>query len=284
MTMDPVTVLATLPIERPTEWKPEEVILYHLGLGAGAHPLDAEHLRYVFEADLKVLPTFGVITAQPVARELLTAPGIVFDPALMLHGEQELVVHRQLPAHGAGTMSTGRIVGLYDKGKAAVLVTEVVLADGDGPLCTNRFSSFLRGAGGFGGDPGPATSKRTPTRAPDAVYELRTMPQQAALYRLTGDHNPLHIDPEFAERAGFQRPITHGLCTWGMACKLAVDEILGGDTTAVGSWGGRFSGVVYPGETLIVSTWQDADRIAVEVSSKERAEPVLSNGSLTIRH
>lgn len=284
MTMDPDTVLATQPIKRPTEWKPEEVILYHLGLGAGAHPVDTEHLRYVFEADLKVLPTFGVITAQPVAREMLTAPGIVFDPMLMLHGEQELVVHRRLPALGAGTTSTGRIVGLYDKGKAAVLVTEVVLADGDGPLCTNRFSSFLRGAGGFGGDPGPATSKRTPTRAPDAVYELRTLPQQAALYRLSGDHNPLHIDPEFAERAGFQRPITHGLCTWGMACKLVVDEILGGDTTAVGSWSGRFSGVVYPGETLIVSTWQDADRIGVEVSSKERAEPVLSNGSLTIRH
>lgn len=280
--MDPEKVLGAPLVVGRSSWTADEVILYHLGLGAGDRPTDHEQLRYVYEDDLKVLPSFGVITAQPVAAQVLSSPYLVFDPARMLHGEQELVVHRPLPECADAT-STGRVVGLYDKGKAALAVIEVELADVGGPLCTNRFVSFLRGAGGFGGDPGPAATKTVPDREPDTIFEVPTLPQLPAIYRMSGDRNPLHIDPAFAARAGFERPISHGLCTWGMTCKAVVDELLGGDTTAVASWSGRFVGVAFPGETLVVSTWGEGDRIAVEVLSKERATPVLANGLLAVR-
>jgi acyl dehydratase len=282
MAIDPQQVLAADPVVVPTAWTEDQVILYHLGLGAGDAPTDDEKLRYVYEADLKVLPSFSVITAQPAAGPLLALPGMAFDPAMMLHGGQELEVHRPLPASTATATSTGRISGLYDKGKAAVAVMEVVLADEDGPLCTNRFISFLRGAGGFGGDPGPSSSSSTPKREPDVVIERRTLPQQAALYRMSGDRNPLHIEPAFATRAGFDQPITHGLATYGITCMSVVDEMLGGDTTRVAGWSARFSGVSFPGETLRIAIWDDGARLAVEVTSMDREQSVLTNGVLDV--
>src|SRR5581483_35648 len=151
-------------------------------------------------------------------------------------------------------------------------------------LCVNRFSLFLRGEGGFGGDPGPsAGGEAAPDRAPDHVVESPTLEQQALLYRLSGDPNPIHADPEMAKMAGFDRPILHGLCSYGIACKAAVDTALDGDVSAVAGWRARFAGIVRPGETIVTELWDEGDRVLVAARTKERQSPVLSNAVLTKR-
>ena len=201
----------------------------------------------------------------------------------MLHGEQTIILHRSLPI-AANVIHVGRVAELFDKGKAAVAVIEVrtSLIDGD-LLCTNRYSMFLRGAGGFGGDPGPGRQDSTPDRDPDLVLTIPTLPQQALLYRMSGDRNPLHSDPALAARAGFERPILHGQCWYGMTCKAVIDACLDGDVSAVGSWSARFAGSVYPGETLIVSCWKDQDRWLVESKVGQRNAAALVGGVLTLR-
>src|SRR5207237_10378966 len=143
---------------------------------------------------------------------------------------------------------------VYAKGKGALVIVETTSATAAGEvLCVNRFSSFLRGEGGFGGDSGPVLADPRPVREPDLTIERPTLPQQALLYRLSGDRNPLHADPEFAKMAGFDQPILHGLCSYGIACKAVVDTALGGDVTKVARYQVRFAGVVFPGETLVTS-------------------------------
>jgi acyl dehydratase len=159
---------------------------------------------------------------------------------------------------------------------------ETDTADGT-PLFVNRFSLFLRGEGGFGGDPGPRGGEPAPPGAPDLVVESPTLPQQALLYRLLGDKNPLHADPGFAALGGFERPILHGLCSYGIACKAVVDGLLGGDTAAVAGYRVRFAGVVVPGDTVVTSLWRRDDRIYLEASNKERGTPVLTRGMVTLR-
>jgi acyl dehydratase len=152
------------------------------------------------------------------------------------------------------------------------------------PLFTNRASIFIRGEGGFGGDSGPATADPTPDRAPDHVVERPTLPQQALLYRMaSGDKNPLHADPGFAAFAGFDRPILHGLCTYGIVCKTAVDHAIEGGPGVVESFRARFSGVVFPGETLVTSIWEQGDHLVVSADVKERAANVLTNGRIDNR-
>jgi acyl dehydratase len=151
------------------------------------------------------------------------------------------------------------------------------------PLFTNRFSLFLRGEGGFGGEPGPKAGNKKPDREPDGVIEKTLMPQQALIYRLSGDKNPLHADPEFAKLAGFEPPIIHGLCSYGVVCKAIVDEVLDGDTTKVARWKARFAGVGYPGETYVISYWKEGDKILVEAKSKERDAIIISNAAVTVR-
>jgi acyl dehydratase len=164
------------------------------------------------------------------------------------------------------------------------VVLEVETSDEAGaPLFTNRFSLFLRGEGGFGGEPGPKAGNAPPERDPDGVIEVKTLPQQALIYRLSGDKNPLHADPEFAKMGGFDRPIIHGLCSYGVVCKAIVDNVLGGDTGSVARWQARFAGVGYPGETYQVSHWRDGDVIFVAASSKERGAPIISNAAITVR-
>lgn len=267
-----------------SSWTSDDVILYHLGLGAGVPPTSPQELAYVYESGLKVLPTYGVIPALDAIEALLALDGLDIDLAQMLHGEQDLVVHETLPAK-ADVITRARVAEIFDKGTAALIVLEMVtstVAD-DRPLCTNRVSAFVRGEGGFGGEPGPAAGNAVPDRGPDHVVVRTTLPQQALLYRLTGDKNPLHADPAFAARGGFDRPILHGLCSYGIVAKAAVDTVLGGDVTAVARFQARFAGVVFPGETMEVSLWEQDDRILVTARTVDRNSPVLSNAAMTLR-
>jgi acyl dehydratase len=263
-------------------WGPDQVILYHLGVGAGVPATAPGELEYTYEKNLKVLPSFGVIPVFASLGNLARVPGLQFNFALLLHGEQEIRLHRPIPA-AATVRSRGRVAEIWDKGKAALVVLEVESADEEGPLFTNRFSLFLRGEGGFGGESGPKAGNLPPERAPDQVVESPTLPQQALLYRLSGDKNPLHADPEFAKIGGFDRPILHGLCSFGIVCKAVVDRALGGDVTKLAGYQARFAGVVFPGETLVTSLWREGDRIIVAAKTKERDTPVIANAAVTLR-
>jgi len=264
-------------------WDADDVILYHLGIGAGINKAtDPAELEYTYERNLKVLPSFGVIPVFDALLNMNAIDGIDVNFALVLHGEQDLVLHRPIPVDGS-IESEVSVAGLYDKGKAGVVVLEVESSDDEGPLFTNRFSIFARGEGGFGGESGPKAGNEAPERAPDAVVESPTMTHQALLYRLSGDKNPLHADPEFAAIAGFDIPILHGLCTYGAACKAVVDEMLDGDVTRVARYQVRFSGVVFPGETIVTSMWDEADRIVLTAATKERGDTVLSNAAVWLR-
>jgi acyl dehydratase len=261
-------------------WSEEDIILYHLGVGAGVPPTDPGELRYAFEGDLRVLPTYATIPQFPVMMSVGYAPGFDINPAMILHGEHEIVIHEPIPTSGT-VIQAGSVTEILDKGKGALAIVEVVstLERTGKPLFTNRASVFIRGEGGFGGDSGPPNTDLTPSREPDHVVESVTLPQQALLYRMaSGDKNPLHADPGFAVFAGFDRPILHGLCTYGIVCKTVVDHALEGRPEAVASFRARFSGVVYPGETLVTSIWEEGGRILVSTSVKERRVTVLSNG------
>jgi acyl dehydratase len=283
--IDPAVALgAELPAEE-FSWTSSDVLLYHLALGAGGDPLDPRELRYVLEDDLQVLPTFAVV-AQTVHRfdpPAVEYPGISIDLAKVLHGTQRVDVHRPLPPDGKAR-ATARVTGVYDKGSAAVVETQTLVTDLDGqPLWTNTSSIFARGEGGFGGDRGPSGPPPPPDRAPDNVISTPTVAQQALWYRLLGDRNPLHSDPEFAARAGFPRPILHGLCTYGMVAKAVVDAELDGDTSRVAGYGVRFAGVVYPGETLRTSVWREGDRLVLVTTVAERDDaPALTGAELVI--
>jgi acyl dehydratase len=284
--IDPSVALGATVPPFTTSWDADDVILYHLGIGAGLNkPTDAAELAYTYEQRLAVLPSFGVV---PAFQGLVTAatgqiPGVAVNPVMILHGEQDLEIHRPIPTSGT-VEHRPRVASLYDKGKAALVTIEVESGPPGDPLFTNRFTIFARGEGGFGGDTNaPAAGHQPPERAPDAVAESPTMSHQALLYRLSGDKNPLHADPDFAKLGGFDTPILHGLCTYGIACKAVVDTLLDGDVTAVARYQVRFTGVVFPGETVVTSMWRDGDRIVLSATTKERGQPVLSNAAIFTR-
>jgi len=266
------------------EWDEDKVILYHLGVGAGVPPTDPGELQYTYESSpLKVLPSFGVIPVFSSLGGLIGLEGLSFNPMMLLHGEQDLVLHKPLPAR-AKVENTGRVAAVYDKGKGALLVIESETEYETGePLCTNRFSAFIRGEGGLGGESGPQPGNEPPGREPDVVAESPTLPQQALLYRLSGDKNPLHVDPNMAALGGFDRPILHGLCSFGIVCKAAVDNALDGDVTKVGRYQARFSGVVFPGETIVTSMWREGEQVTLSAATKERGSPVITNAAITIK-
>lgn len=284
MPVDPSRAVGALVGDVTTTWDEDEVMLYHLALGAGRDPVAPGELEYCYEARLKVLPSFGVLPAQATIAGLFNVPGLSFNPMLLLHGEQEIEVLAARVPTAATVRSVGRVAAVYDKGKAALAVIEVETAGASGePMLRNRFSLFLRGEGGFGGDPGPKGAEAPPAEAPDLVVESPTLPQQALLYRLLGDKNPLHADPAFAALGGFERPILHGLCSYGIACKAVVDGMLGGDTAAVAGYRARFAGVVTPGDTIVTSMWRRGDRIHLAAANKEKGTPVLANAVITLR-
>lgn len=283
MPIDPSRALgATLP-SVGAQWDKDRIILYHLGVGAGVPPTEANELAYTYEKGLKVLPSWGVVPAFASLGGLGKVDGMEFNPALLLHGEQDLEILKQPIPTEASVTTDAKVAEIYDKGKAALVILETTTKDDSGEaLFRNRFSLFIRGEGGFGGESGPAAGNQAPDREPDVTVESPTLPQQALLYRLSGDKNPLHADPEFAKQGGFDQPILHGLCSFGVVCKAAVDSVLEGDTSKVRRYQARFAGVVFPGETIVTSVWKDGDRLLVDAKTKERGTPVISNAALTI--
>ena len=283
MPIDPKQAVGAVIPGGEKQWGRDQIILYHLGLGAGVPATDANELAYTYEKNLKVLPSFAVIPGSGFGPSLLKVPGMQFNPALLLHGEHDLRLNGPVPPE-AKVSNTMKIVDIFDKGKAALVVVETESRDERGAvLFSNRGSLFIRGEGGFGGDSGPKPGNLPPERAPDRMVESPTLPQQALIYRLSGDKNPLHADPEFAKAGGFDLPILHGLCTYGIVCKAVVDHALGGDTTRVARFQVRFAGVVYPGETIVTSMWEEGETIVLQATVKERGTPVLTNAAITLR-
>lgn len=278
-----VALGAELP-ETSFEWTSSDVALYHLAVGAAADPMETAGLAYVDDVAPKVLPSFATVAASFHVTEppKVSFPGVDIDLAKVVHGSQQVTAHRPLPASGKATTRT-TIVEIQDKGSAAVIIQESVTVDDTGsPLWTARSSIFAKGEGGFGGERGSSSKVSYPDHAPDHRLVVATLPQQALLYRLCGDRNPLHSSPEFAAAAGFPRPILHGLCTYGIACRAVTDAVLDGDVAAVEDYSATFAGVVFPGETLEVSVWDESDRLLITAAVAERDHaPALGNVILT---
>ncbi|MFF0541857.1 MaoC/PaaZ C-terminal domain-containing protein [Nocardia thailandica] len=271
---------------REFSWTPTDVQLYHLGLGAGGRPTDPAELRYLDDRAPQVLPTFATVapTLGETEPPRVSFPGIEIDLAKVVHGHQEVVVHKPIPATGKAT-STGRIAEIWDKGSSAVVVQEQTVTGSDGELLwTARSSIFAKGEGGFGGERGPSTRAQLPERDADLELVVPTLPQQALLYRLCGDRNPLHSDPAFAAGAGFPAPILHGLCTYGVVCKALTDAVAEADASAVAGFRARFAGVLYPGETLRIRAWRSDGEVVAAVTVDERdGAPVLHDVALRLR-
>ncbi|MBM7461503.1 MaoC/PaaZ C-terminal domain-containing protein [Rhodococcus coprophilus] len=289
MPIDVTAALTADPTVRAARWTERDVILYHLGLGAGADSLDPAELRWVYEKNLRVLPTFAMVAGQGISAGAVThaglnLPGIDIDLRRILHGGQSVTVHAPIPVSGSATLSS-RVSDVWDKGKAAVIVLEQSAVDSDGkPLWTTAMQIWARGEGGFGGAAGPETSSTVPEREADKVLVSPTSPQQALVYRLSADMNPLHADPDFAKSAGFDRPILHGLASYGVVCKAVVDGLLDGDPTRVRSFSVRFAGSLYPGETIETAVWRDGDTLTIVATCPERdGGPVLTHATMEIR-
>jgi len=241
------------PQER--SWTSTDALLYAVGVGAGLGDPLAE-LEFTTENSegitQQVLPTFAVLIAQTRLGRSLGS----FDRALLVHAEQAFELHKPLPVQGTvRTVST--VTGIYDKGSGALVVTEnsaVDAATGE-PLVTSRGGTFIRGEGGFGGDRGGSEPWQRPDRAPDYRVVEQTRPEQALIYRLSGDRNPLHADPKFAARGGFARPILHGLCTYGVTGRALLHALCESDPARFAAMSGRFSHPVLPGDSLVVSIW-----------------------------
>ncbi|MFC1421331.1 MaoC/PaaZ C-terminal domain-containing protein [Streptacidiphilus cavernicola] len=285
MPIDAAAALAAPPRTTDLTWDSKDVLLYHLGVGAGAHrpATDPDELRYTYEKDLQVLPSFVTVAGGGLAKAgAFDQPGLRLDLAKVLHGGQRIELHRPVPASG-GAVLTSRLAAVYDKGKAAVLVMRSEAADAGGPLWTCDTEIFVRGEGGFGGERGASSRITPPERAPEWERDVPVRHDQALLYRLSGDWNPLHADPDFAKLAGFDRPILHGLCSYGTTLKTVVDTALGGDASRVLTYSTRFAGIFFPGETLRVRIWDEGGgRLVVTASAVERADaPVLADTVLS---
>jgi acyl dehydratase len=268
---------------RERSWTSTDSLLYAIGVGAGlGDPL--RELEFTTEnsegIEQKVLPTYGVLLAQAGASRSLGD----FDRAMLVHAEQYVELHQPLPV--AGTLrATATVTGIYDKGSGALVESQSVAVDAatGEPMITTRSSTFIRGEGGFGGDRGTAEPWQLPDRTPDHKVVEQTRPEQALLYRLSGDRNPLHVDPKFAARGGFSRPILHGLCTYGVTGRALLHELCGGDPARFISMGGRFSAPVLPGESLVVSIWADADGSAAFQTAKDDGTVVIDRGRVRYR-
>ncbi|HXP33844.1 MAG TPA: MaoC/PaaZ C-terminal domain-containing protein [Acidimicrobiales bacterium] len=293
MGLNPDAVGATSePFER--SWDSKDALLYALGVGAGTLDPTGFELDLTTENSVgvtqRVLPTFTTIVGQ--GGGAMTSIGD-FDPAMLVHGEQAIRLHGEIPTEGTVSITT-KVAGMYDKGSAGLVVLESESRHaGSGELAfTNRTALFIRGAGGFGGPRNPEgdaesalAAEPLPSREPDEVVSYATRPDQALLYRLSGDRNPLHSDPTFAKRAGFDRPILHGLCTYGFTGRALVHTVCGSDPARFGAMRARFSKPTMPGDTLTVSVWDIGDSMPGVYrfrTGTQRGETVIDAGLFTL--
>jgi acyl dehydratase len=265
MPLNPASV-GTIGEPNDISWTSRDALLYAVGIGAGQADL-AFTTENTKDTAQVVYPTFAVVAGQGsgsprTGRSAMAEIG-TFNPALLVHGTQAITLHRPIPP-SATAVSQDRVVAMYDKGKAAVVVMAVdVTLDGE-PLFTTQSSLFIRGEGGWGGERGPSgPQNEPPDRDPDHVVTYQTSPDQAFVYRLSGDRNPLHTDPSFAALGGFDRPILHGLCTYGFTGRALLSALCDNDVSRFGHIEGRFSSPVLPGEALTVSIWRLDDSTAV---------------------
>jgi len=264
------------------EWGERETMLYALGIGLGADPMNETELPFVYENGLKTVPTLATVAAWGAGPGVGNM-GINF--LMVVHGAQKVELHQPMPT-AAKITADSRVLGAYDKGpKGAVIVTETVLKDeGTGAkIATLTGSIFARGDGGFGGPAdGAPEPHEIPTRAPDLSIDLPTRPDQALLYRLSGDRNPLHSNPTVAKMAGFPRPILHGLCTYGLTCRAVLQSYAEYAPDRIRSHEARFSSPVFPGETVTVDLWKDGDVISFEARVQDRGVTVIKNGKTVL--
>ncbi|MFN8020312.1 MAG: MaoC/PaaZ C-terminal domain-containing protein [Acidimicrobiales bacterium] len=269
MPLDPSAVGATGDV-RTISWNSKDALLYAVGIGAGQDALafTTENTR---DTPQVVYPTFAVVAGSGSASPGRSAMSQIgsFNWALLVHGSQAITLARPIPVEATATVQD-KVVAMYDKGKAAVVVTEneVKLESGE-LLWTTRSSAFIRGEGGWGGDRGPSGPQNEPPAdtAPDHEVTLQTSPDQAFVYRLSGDRNPLHTDPSFAALGGFDRPILHGLCTYGFTGRALLGALCDGDVTRFHHIEGRFSSPVLPGDALTIRAWRTGDGEAVFTTS-----------------
>lgn len=275
-----VAVGAVLPTRR-FEWTVSDVLLYQLGVGGGRPASGHIDLRYVMEGDaMEVLPSFAVVA--PALREtatpVLDLPGCDIDLAAVLHYDQRVAL--EAPIRPAGSaMLQQRLIDVFEARNGSVVVREGRAFGDDGRLLwTVSDSLYIRGERAGDGRRRPVEHVPAPDRRPDAVRTFAVAPDQALLYRLSGDRNPLHVDPEFAACAGFEAPILHGLCTYGIALREMIDALFGGDSSAVRAFAASFAGVVYPGDTITINMWRLEQDVVIEafvVDGAGAARPVL---------
>jgi acyl dehydratase len=263
-------------------WRDRETMLYALGIGMGSDPLNMDELPFVYENNLKAVPTLATVVAWGAGP--MGKTGINY--LMVVHGEQSVTFHKPMPTE-AEIIADSRIAGSYDKGpgKGAVIYTETVIKDAKTgePIATLLGSTFARGDGGFGGpSDGAPTPHEVPSRAPEQSIDIPTRPDQALIYRLSGDRNPLHSDPAIAKAAGFPRPILHGLCTYGITCRAVLQTYADYDPAKIKSHAVRFSSPVYPGETITVDMWKDGNTVSFEARVKERGVTVIKNGKTVL--
>ena len=261
-------------------WTSKDALLYAVGVGAGTDEL-AFTTENSHDVPQRVLPTLAAVIGGGVA-SAISAVG-PFDFAMLVHGEQSFVQHRELPVEGSLT-ATGRITGIHDKGSGAVIAVEgECIDDATGELLLTVGSAvFIRGEGGWGGDRGPSGDRNAPPdRAPDRSVTYQTRPDQALLYRLSGDRNPLHSDPWFAQLAGFDRPILHGLCTYGFTGRALLHAMCDSDPARFRSMEGRFASPVFPGEALTIDMWNAGSGECVFVTRGGDGRVVLAGGRHT---
>ncbi len=266
-----------------------DAALYALGIGAPADPMDQEELKFVYELSgrgFAVFPTFAVIYSKDLHHRFLSGnlAGIAYNPMMMVHGEQFLELLRPLPVRATVTTSL-RVSQIYDKGSGMLITIEGESADELGAtLALSRSSLFIRGLGGFGGDRGPSAKVERPQSPPDLAHEEKTSAKQALLYRLAGDVNPLHADPQMAAIGNYDKPILHGLCTYGFAARAILRHFCANQPRRLRSIEARFSHHVFPGETLQTKIWSlDERELRFQTTALERNAVVLSNGLARLR-
>ena len=282
MAIDYDSLMATEVRANPCSYTDRDSMLYALGVGFGADPMDLKELPYVYEQP--VLKTVPTMASMLLASDFLADCG--WDYNRVLHGEQRLELYRPLPA-GAELLADRRVVGVYDmganRGARIQLESEVRLAKDDTVLFTLGNTLIARGDGGFGGPRGSGPlPHRMPKREPDLTCELPTRPDQALLFRLSGDRNPLHADPAVAQSAGFPMPLIHGRCTAGIACRAILRTICDYDFTLVAGFDVRFSAPVFPGDVLTTEMWQDRNIVSFRCRVRGRNSAVINNGKCTL--